>query len=91
MGELDECALSRKPMSLDRQAHLRAEQSLINDMVREAVDKLITVLGNSALSEGGEIEIEWRDINVITRHANVATNIGYQALGKVTLDPDATL
>lgn len=86
MGELDRFALSRQPMPLERQAHLRAEQSLINDMIREAVDKLITVLGNGVLSEGSDIEIGWRDINVITRHANVATNIGYQSLGRVTLD-----
>jgi alkylation response protein AidB-like acyl-CoA dehydrogenase len=91
MGELDQFALSRQPMPLERQAYLRAEQSLINDLVREAVDKLITVLGNGALSEGADIEIGWRDINVITRHANVATNIGYQALGKVTLDPDGSV
>jgi alkylation response protein AidB-like acyl-CoA dehydrogenase len=87
MGELDHFALSRMPMPLDRQAYLRAEQSLINDMVREAVDKLITVMGNSALSAGADIEINWRDIHVITRHANVATNIGYQSFGKIALDP----
>jgi 3-hydroxy-9,10-secoandrosta-1,3,5(10)-triene-9,17-dione monooxygenase len=88
MGELDAFALERKPMPLDRQAFLRTEQSLINEMVREAVDKLITVLGNSALSEADDIDIGWRDIGVITRHANVATNIGYQAFGKVMLDPE---
>jgi hypothetical protein len=27
----------------------------------------------------------------IARHANVATNIGYQTLGVVTLDPDGTV
>lgn len=82
VGELDEFALSRTPMPADRQGYLRAEQSLINEMVREATDKLITVLGNSALSEADNLEINWRDIGVITRHANVSTNIGYQAYGK---------
>lgn len=85
VGELDEYALARTPMPVERQGFLRAEQSLINEMVREAVDKLITVLGNSSLSEADNIEIGFRDIAVITRHANVATNMGYQAYGKIML------
>jgi alkylation response protein AidB-like acyl-CoA dehydrogenase len=85
LGELDGIALERTPMPDHRQAYLRAEQSLINGMVREAVDKLITVLGNGVLSEADDIDMGWRDIGVITRHANVATNMGYQALGKIEL------
>lgn len=85
VAELDAFALQKKPMPVDRQAHMRAEQSLINEMVREAVDKLLTVMGNSVLNANTEVEIAWRDIAVITRHANVSTNIGYQSLGKVEL------
>lgn len=86
-GELDACALDRVAMSAERQAFLRAEQSLINEMIREAVDKLLTVLGNGVLTEAEDLDIGWRDIGVITRHANVATNVGYQAYGKIVLDP----
>ncbi|MHC8380487.1 acyl-CoA dehydrogenase family protein [Pseudomonas sp. LB3P14] len=91
VGELDEFALRREAMPLDRQALLRAEQSLINEMVREAIDKLVTVMGNSALSAGTDVETAWRDIGVITRHANVSTNIGFQALGKIELAAAATV
>lgn len=87
LAELDAYALKRTPMPDDRQGFLRAEQSFINELVREAVDKLITVMGNGVLQEAEDLEIAWRDINVITRHANVATNIGYQAYGKIVLDP----
>lgn len=86
MTELDETALDRRPMTEERSAYLRTEQSLISEMVREATDKLFTVLGNGALSEAETMEIAWRDIGVITRHANVATNIGYQAYGKAALN-----
>lgn len=85
IAELDEYALARTPMPAERQGLLRAEQSLINEMVRDAVDKLFTVLGNSSLSEAEDIEIGFRDIAVITRHANCATNMGYQAYGKIML------
>lgn len=86
VGELDAFALARTPMPADRQAYLRTEQSLINEMVREAVDKLVTVLGNGVLSEADDIDIAFRDIAVITRHANVSTNVGYVAYGKIMLD-----
>ena len=88
--ELDEFALKKEPMPEHRQAFLRAEQSLINELVRDAIDKLITVMGNGVLTAGSEIEIAWRDIAVITRHANVATNIGYQALGRIELGASKT-
>jgi alkylation response protein AidB-like acyl-CoA dehydrogenase len=84
-GELDRKALEREHITIADRARSRGEHGFAVDLVRQAADTLLTVYGTSAFVGSNNLQLFWRDINVITRHGLAASNSGFESYGKALL------
>jgi len=85
LGEIDRLALTGTAVPVAERAHMRGEAAMVNLLVRDAADSLLTVYGTSAFAQPQPIERLWRDINVVSRHGFVNTNICFEAYGRALL------
>jgi 3-hydroxy-9,10-secoandrosta-1,3,5(10)-triene-9,17-dione monooxygenase len=85
LSELDRAAAAGERVTPPARAHMRGGAAMVNQLVREAADSLLTVYGTSAFSLPQPMERLWRDINVVTRHAFVNSNICFEAYGRALL------
>lgn len=85
LAELDRASVAGAPVAPATRARMRGGAAMVNELVREAADSLLTVYGTSAFSLPQPIERLWRDINVVTRHAFVNSNICFEAHGRALL------
>lgn len=83
--QLDRKALDRELITIADRARSRGEHGFAVDLLRQAADALLTVYGTSAFVKSNDLQLFWRDINVITRHALAATNTGTESYGKALL------
>ena len=72
-NDIDETAAAGKQMDYLTRARIRGESGYAAKLVREAVDALVSVAGASSFAESNPIQRMWRDANVATRHAMLAT------------------
>jgi alkylation response protein AidB-like acyl-CoA dehydrogenase len=84
-AELDRVAVTRQRFTSGDRSRSRGEHAFAVDLLRQAADALLTVYGTSAFTGSNDLQLHWRDINVITRHAIAATNTGMESYGKVLL------
>jgi len=84
-AELDRKALRHEQITISDRARSRGEHGFAVDLLRQAADALLTVYGTSAFVGSNDLQLFWRDINVITRHALAATNSGTESYGKALL------
>jgi alkylation response protein AidB-like acyl-CoA dehydrogenase len=85
LSELDRAAAAGVHVAPAVRARMRGGAAVVNQLVREAADSLLTVYGTSAFSLPQPMERLWRDINVVTRHAFVNSNICFEAYGRALL------
>ena len=67
------------------EARLRGSCGYLTDHLRLGVEKLLNVAGAGAFAKGNPIQRMWRDINVGTRHAFLATNPSLETYGRSLL------
>ncbi len=84
-NDMDEAAASGKQMDYLTRARIRGESGYAAKLVREAVDMLVSVGGASSFAETSPIQRLWRDANVATRHAMLATGPDLEMYGRALL------
>ncbi|HEX7671760.1 MAG TPA: acyl-CoA dehydrogenase family protein [Polyangiaceae bacterium] len=80
-AELDAVAAGRDMSSLAL-ARVRGACGLASRALRSAMDGLVSVGGASSFAEGSVVQRQWRDLNMATRHAFVATGVSFEAYGR---------
>ena len=73
---------------LAEEARLRGSCGYLTDHLRLGVEKLLNVAGAGAFAKSNPIQRLWRDINVGTRHAFLATNPSLETYGRSLLGQD---
>ena len=70
------------------EARLRGSCGYLTDHLRLGVERLLNVAGAGAFANSNPIQRFWRDINVGTRHAFLATNPSLETYGRALLGQD---
>jgi 3-hydroxy-9,10-secoandrosta-1,3,5(10)-triene-9,17-dione monooxygenase len=84
-ARIHQYGVSRKPMEYLSRAHIRGQCGYITQTVREAVDQLMSIAGASAFADSNPLQRYWRDINLATRHAVVASETSFELFGRAML------
>jgi alkylation response protein AidB-like acyl-CoA dehydrogenase len=74
---------------LVREARLRGQCGYLTSLLRQGVDTLLNVAGAGSFATASDLQRHWRDINVGSRHAFLATNLSLETYGRSLfgLDP----
>jgi alkylation response protein AidB-like acyl-CoA dehydrogenase len=79
--EIDAAASGRGMDELAR-ARLRGACGYATETLRQAADLLVSAAGASCFAESSPVQRQWRDLNVATRHAFIATAPSYETYGR---------
>jgi alkylation response protein AidB-like acyl-CoA dehydrogenase len=89
--DLDETAAAGKQMNYLTRARIRGESGYAAKLLREAVDALVSVAGASSFADANPIQRMWRDANVATRHAMLATGPDLEMYGRALLGVEGSI
>lgn len=89
--EMDEAA--RKGIKLDAvtRARIRADVGLINTLITDAINILLSAHGAGSFSEASPMQRWWRDSNTAARHAVALPAVGNELYGKALLGIENTV
>lgn len=89
--EIDEA--SRQGIKLDAltRARIRADVGLINTLITDAINILLSAHGAGSFSEASPMQRWWRDSNTAARHAVALPAVGNELYGKALLGVENTL
>ncbi len=73
---------------LGEEARLRGSCGYLTDHLRLGVERLLNVAGAGAFANSNPIQRLWRDVNVGSRHAFLATNPSFETYGRSLLGQD---
>ena len=80
-GEIDDAGAGGEMDSL-AQARLRGACGYATEVLRAGVDMLVSIAGASSFAETSPVQRFWRDLNVASRHAFLATAPSYETYGR---------
>jgi alkylation response protein AidB-like acyl-CoA dehydrogenase len=89
--DIDETAAAGKQMDYLTRTRIRGESGYAAKLVREAVDALVSVAGASSFAESNPIQRMWRDANVATRHAMLATAPDLEMYGRALVGVEGNI
>jgi 3-hydroxy-9,10-secoandrosta-1,3,5(10)-triene-9,17-dione monooxygenase len=71
------------------EARLRGQCGYLASLLRQGVDTLLDVAGAGSFASANVLQRHWRDLNVGSRHAFLATNVALETYGRALfgLDP----
>jgi 3-hydroxy-9,10-secoandrosta-1,3,5(10)-triene-9,17-dione monooxygenase len=84
-AELEEAAVSGKPMDYVARARTRGLVGYASGLIREAVDALASIGGASGFANSNPLQRMWRDASVAARHGVVTTDPGLEIFGRALL------
>jgi 3-hydroxy-9,10-secoandrosta-1,3,5(10)-triene-9,17-dione monooxygenase len=84
-------AVSGDKMDDVTRARVRGECGYAAKLVREAIDSLVSVGGAIAFAEASPIQRMWRDANVASRHAMLATGPNLEIYGRALLGVEGNI
>lgn len=89
--EMDEA--SRQGIKLDAltRARIRADVGLINTLITDAINILLSAHGAGSFSEASPMQRWWRDSNTAARHAVALPAVGNELYGKALLSVENTV
>ena len=73
---------------IGEEARLRGSCGYLTDHLRLGVERLLNVAGAGAFAKSNPIQRLWRDLNVGSRHAFLATNPSLETYGRSLLGQD---
>lgn len=87
-GYVDSVGLGA-PREPQEEARVRGQCGYLTAMLRQGVDSLLDVGGAGSFASANTVQRHWRDINVGSRHAFLATNVSLETYGRSLfgLDP----
>ncbi len=86
-------AASRQGIKLDTltRARIRADVGLINTLITDAINILLSAHGAGSFSEASPMQSWWRDSNTAARHAVALPAVGNELYGKALLGVENTV
>ncbi len=69
-------------------ARLRGSCGHLTDQLRQAADRLLNVAGAGSFAQSNPVQRMWRDLNVGSRHAFLATNPSLETYGRALFGQD---
>jgi len=90
-GDVHDVAVSGNRMDYAARARVRGECGYTAKLVREAIDSLVSVAGASAFAEASPIQRMWRDANVASRHAMLASGPDLEIYGRALLGVEGNI
>jgi alkylation response protein AidB-like acyl-CoA dehydrogenase len=90
-GEVHDVAVAGNRMDYAAKARVRGECGYTGKLVREAIDSLVSVAGASAFAEASPIQRMWRDANVASRHAMLASGPDLEIYGRALLGVEGNI
>jgi alkylation response protein AidB-like acyl-CoA dehydrogenase len=76
------------PRDLATEARMRGLCAYLTELLRTGVNRLLNVAGAGAFAQSNPVQRFWRDINVASRHAFLATNPSMETYGRSLLGLD---
>jgi len=73
---------------LHEEARIRGQIGYLTTTLRHAVDRLLDVGGAGCFATANTVQRQWRDLNVGSRHAFLATNVSLETYGRSMFDLD---
>ncbi len=70
------------------EARIRGQIGYLTTTLRHAVDRLLDVGGAGCFATANTVQRQWRDLNVGSRHAFLATNVSLETYGRSMFDLD---
>jgi alkylation response protein AidB-like acyl-CoA dehydrogenase len=86
-GYIDSCGAGA-PRDLAADARYRGACGYLVERLRQAVDTLLDVAGAGSFASANPVQRLWRDLNVGSRHAFLATNPSLETFGRSMFDLD---
>jgi alkylation response protein AidB-like acyl-CoA dehydrogenase len=77
-----------KPRDPLEEARLRGQCGYLTSLLRRGVDTLMNVAGAGSFANANLLQRHWRDVNVGSRHAFLATNVSLETYGRALLNLD---
>ena len=90
-GDVHDVAVSGNLMDYAARARVRGECGYAAKLVREAIDSLVSIAGASAFAEASPIQRMWRDANVSSRHAMLASGPNLEIYGRALLGVEGNI
>jgi alkylation response protein AidB-like acyl-CoA dehydrogenase len=84
-GYIDSCGAGA-PRDLAAEARYRGACGYLVERLRRAVDTLLDVAGAGSFATANPVQRLWRDLNVGSRHAFLATNPSLETFGRSIFD-----
>ena len=73
------------------EARLRGQCGYLTALLRQAADTLLNVAGAGSFAQASTVQRHWRDLNVGSRHAFLATNVSLETYGRALFGLDPVL
>ena len=89
--DIDEVAARGTYMEYEQRARVRADCGWAGELVRQGVDRLMSIGGASGFANASVLQRMWRDINVSTRHAVFTTAPNLELYGRALLGVDGNI
>lgn len=86
-ADVDAAGAGRELDELGR-ARLRGACGYVNGVVRTAVDRLVNIGGASSFADASPLQRIWRDVNLASRHAFLATEPSLELYGRTMFGLD---
>lgn len=89
--QVEDFASARELMDYPTRAHIRGSAGYSVKVLRDAADILASIGGASGFAEASPLQRRWRDINVASRHALVATDPAFEIYGRALLGVEGNI
>ncbi len=86
--DVDHWARRGEKMPMDLRARIRMHITMVPQMCRDAVQKLLTIGGAAGLTTKSPIQLNWRNLQAATMHGFLLQDAGAEIYGRVLLGVD---
>lgn len=90
-ADVDGAAAAGVQLDKLTRARVRNDTGMIGELVKDGIDKLMSVNGASSFADANVLSRVWRDSEIAGRHALVMPELGKEAYGRMLLGTDEPL
>lgn len=90
-ADVDGAAAAGVQLDKPTRARVRMDTGVIGELVKDGIDKLMSVNGASSFADANVLSRVWRDSEIAGRHALVMPELGKEAYGRMLLGADEPL
>lgn len=90
-ADIDGAAVARVQLDKLTRVRVRMDTGVISELVKDGIDRLMSVNGASSFADANVLSRVWRDSEIAGRHALVMPELGKEAYGRMLLGTDEPL